>query len=187
MEMITFFNEFAKHPRNTGAIAPSTKGLARKMMDTINFNKAKTIVELGPGTGVFTRELLKQKKKDTLLILIEINETFSKKLQQEYANNPSVRVIQGSAENIKKYIEGLKTAEIDYVLSGLPFTSLPGDVSKRILQNVRDSLTREGKFITFQYSLVKKTFIQAFFPSIAAKKVWLNFPPAYVLSCIKGT
>ncbi|AZU60320.1 class I SAM-dependent methyltransferase [Neobacillus mesonae] len=185
MQMISFLNEFIKHPRSMGAVAPSSKKLARKMVDVINFNKAKTIVELGPGTGSFTKEIMKWKKKSTLLILIEINETFVRRLRKEYANDTSVHVIHGSAENIRKYLGELNLAATDYVLSGLPFTSLPSGVSKRILQNVRNSLTPRGKFITFQYSLVKKTFIQKYFPSIRAKKVWLNLPPAYVLSCNK--
>ncbi|PRP96639.1 hypothetical protein TUN_33030 [Bacillus sp. M21] len=74
---------------------------------------------------------------------------------------------------------------IDYVLSGLPFTSLPKEVSVRILSNVMELIHDNGKFITFQYSLLKKGVIQRFFPEITLKKVWLNFPPAYVLSCKK--
>ncbi len=91
----------------------------------------------------------------------------------------------GSAENIKKYMEEFHIECVDYVLSGLPFTSLPEEVSKRILNNVMESIHENGKFITFQYSLVKKGFIQHFFPEITLEKVWLNFPPAYVFSCKK--
>ncbi|PRP96638.1 hypothetical protein TUN_33020 [Bacillus sp. M21] len=64
MQLITFLSEFIKNPKNTGAIAPSSKILATKMVDTINFETAKCIVELGPGTGVFTKEIIKRKKKE---------------------------------------------------------------------------------------------------------------------------
>jgi phosphatidylethanolamine/phosphatidyl-N-methylethanolamine N-methyltransferase len=185
MHLNSFLNEFVKHPRNTGAIAPSSKILARMMIDPIQFNRTKIIIELGPGTGSFTKEIMKKKRKDTLLILIEINEIFFNRLRQEYAHDSSVHVIHGSAENIEKFMDELEITDIDYVISGLPFTSLPIDVSKRILQNIRDILAPNGKFITFQYSLVKKSFIQGFFPSIVSTKVWLNFPPAYVFSCNK--
>lgn len=57
MQLITFLHEFIKHPKHTGAIAPSSKILARKMVDVIDFNRAKCIVELGPGTG-FSRKKL---------------------------------------------------------------------------------------------------------------------------------
>ncbi len=181
--MITFINEFIKHPRYIGALMPSSAMLAKNMIAAINFEHSKTIVELGPGTGAFTEKIAKQKKKETLLILIEINGTFVKNLKQQYAQDPSVQVIHGSAENLKKYLEVLNVDRVDYVLSGLPFASMPLDVSERVLRNVRDSLLHSGKFITFQYSLVKKKFIQRFFPRIIEKRVLLNFPPAFVLSC----
>ncbi|EOQ18672.1 class I SAM-dependent methyltransferase [Bacillus cereus] len=185
MQLINFLAEFIKHPRNTGAIVPSSHILARKMVDAIDFETAKYIVELGPGTGSFTKEIMKRKKKKTVFILVEINEVFFKELQKKFKDDSSVIVIHDSAENIKQYMEELNIENIDYVLSGLPFTSLPENVSERILGNVMEALQENGEFITFQYSLVKKEFIQYFFPNITLKKVWLNFPPAYVLSCKK--
>ena len=187
MQLITFLTEFIKHPKNTGAIAPSSNILSKKMVDAINFEKAQYIVELGPGTGSFTREIMKRKKAETIFILIEINEIFFEKLQKQFEGDASVVVIHGSAENIQKYMEELKIEKVDYILSGLPFTSLPKEVSFRILKNVMETLQENGEFITFQYSLVKKEFIQAFFPEISLKKVWLNFPPAYVFSCRRET
>ncbi|GCF76119.1 SAM-dependent methyltransferase [Bacillus cereus] len=186
MQLITFLHEFIKHPKHTGAVAPSSKILAKKMVNIIDFNRAKCIVELGPGTGVFTKEIMKRKKKETIFLLIEINEVFCKELTRKFKNEQNVIVIHGSAENIKKYMKELNIDYIDYVLSGLPFTSLPEEVSKRILNNVMEAIHENGEFITFQYSLVKKGFIQHFFPEITLEKVWLNFPPAYVFSCKKG-
>ncbi|MBJ8204112.1 methyltransferase domain-containing protein [Bacillus cereus] len=185
MQLITFLHEFIKHPKHTGAIAPSSKKLAKKMVDVIDFNRAKCIVELGPGTGVFTKEIMKRKKKETIFLLIEINEVFCKKLKRKFKDEQNVIVVHGSAENIKKYMEEFNIKCIDYILSGLPFTSLPEEVSKRILNNAMEVIHENGEFITFQYSLVKKGFIEHFFPEITLEKVWLNFPPAYVFSCKK--
>ncbi|OQR53941.1 class I SAM-dependent methyltransferase [Bacillus sp. CDB3] len=185
MQLITFLTEFIKHPKHTGAVAPSSKILAKKMVDVIDFNRAECIVELGPGTGAFTKEIMKRKKKETVLLLIEINEVFFKELKRKFKGEQNIIVIHGSAENIKKYMKELNIDYIDYVLSGLPFTSLPEEVSKRILNNVMEAIHENGEFITFQYSLVKKGFIQHFFPEITLKKVWLNVPPAYVFSCKK--
>lgn len=184
--MITFLNEYIRHPRTTGAIAPSSKYLARKMAEQIDYKKTKTIVELGPGTGGFTKEILKRKAPGTILILIEINETFVKQLQNQFKDIPNLHIIHGSAENMKDYLKELHLPKIDVVLSGLPFTSMPVAVSKNILSRIEDTLDYQGSFITFQYSLVKKAFIQQFFPSISLKKVWGNLPPAYVLSCKKA-
>lgn len=102
--------------------------------------------------------------------MIEINEVFFKKLQKQFKDDPNVLVIHGSAENIKKYIKELQIEKVDYVLSGLPFTSLPTEVSSRILSSVMESLSEDGEFITFQYSLARKAFIQTFFQEISLKR-----------------
>lgn len=182
MQLITFLAEFIKHPKTIGAISPSSKKLARKMVETICFKNAQCIVELGPGTGSFTKELIKRKERSTKLILIENNEVFYEKLRKQFEQEPSVIVIHGSAEDLCMYMTALNIEKIDYVVSGLPFTSLNPAVSSRILGNVKDCL-KDGKFITFQYSLVRKSFIQNFFEDITHEKVWINLPPAYVLSC----
>ncbi|MCM3736113.1 methyltransferase domain-containing protein [Bacillus cytotoxicus] len=185
MQLITFLAEFIKHPKHIGAIAPSSKILAKKMVDTIDFEDAEYIVELGPGTGVFTKEIMKRKQKHTKFILIEINEVFVRDLQKQFGYDPNFFVIHGSAEEIQAYMRELQIDKVDYVLSGLPFTSLPMEVSTRILSNVMDVLQEHGEFITFQYSLIRKSFIQKFFPQVSVTKVWFNFPPAYVLDCRK--
>ena len=131
------------------------KILAKKMVDVIDFNKAKCIVELGLVQG-FYKEIMKRKKKETIFLLIEINEVFCKELKRKFKNEQNVIVVHGSAENIKKYMEEFHIEYVDYVLSGLPFTSLPEEVSKRILNNVMEAIHENGEFITFQYSLVKK-------------------------------
>ncbi len=185
MQFITFLTEFIKHPKNIGAISPSSKKLAEKMVKTICFEKAQCIVELGPGTGSFTNELMKRKEKTTKLILIENNGVFCEKLRKQFANQPSVTVIYGSAENLINYMKELNIEKIDYVVSGLPFTSLNPAMSSRILRAVKECLV-DGEFITFQYSLVRKSFIQRYFEDISHEKVWINIPPAYVLSCKLG-
>ncbi len=97
-----------------------------------------------------------EKKKETIFLLIEINEVFCKELTRKFKDEQNVIVVHGSAENIKKYMEEFNIECVDYVLSGLPFTSLPEEVSKRILNNVMEAIHENGEFITFQYSLVKK-------------------------------
>lgn len=185
MNFITFFTEFIKHPKTIGAISPSSKKLAYKMIQPICFENAQCIVELGPGTGSFTRELVKRKNPETLLVLIEHNTAFCEKLRQKFANETNVVVIHGSAENLVKYMAEFQVEKIDYVISGLPFTSLEAEVSCSILKNVQGCL-HNGKFITFQYSLVKKSFFQKYFGDISHEKVWINMPPAYVFSCKLG-
>ena len=175
------FTEFLKHPRKIGAVAPSGKHLSAKMMTPIDFASAKVIVEYGPGTGSFTRELIARRKPDTVLILIEQNKAFYEQLRASFDSLPNLFIMHGSAENVGQYLEACGAHSADYFVSGLPFTSLPAAVSDSILNATKPALGQEGKFITFQYSLVKKKFFEQYFQLTDCLREIRNLPPAYVL------
>lgn len=162
---------------------PSSIFSAKKMVAPIDFNQANIIVEIGAGTGVFTEELVRRKQVDTTLIVIEINESFAKQLKEKYITNHSVIVINNSAENMNEHI--LDIGKVDYVISGIPFASLPRQLSSKILQNVSLALKENGKFITIQYTKKQLQFISSFFNSFQIEKVYLNIPPAYIVTCDK--
>jgi len=183
MNRVRFIIEYIKSPRTVGAIAPSSARLAEEMVGEIDFKSANCIVEYGPGTGVFTEKLIARKKEDTLLIIIENNQEFCNNLRNIYKNKKNVMIINDGAENIKGYLTGLNIKQVDYIVSGLPFTSLPKNISNTILHNTREILNNNGEFITFQYSLVKKILFKSYFESIRVNKVRFNIPPAYVLKC----
>lgn len=178
-----FLIEYLKSPRTIGAVAPSSKKLAEKMSRDIDFERAKCIVEYGPGTGVFTEKLMKKLKKHTILLLIEYNEDFCKQLEEKYGEHGNVIIVNDSAENVDKYLEKYNIDEVDYVVSGLPFASLPKNVSSKILETTKEILKKNGLFITFQYTLLKKGYIASYFENIRLDRVVLNIPPAYVLKC----
>ena len=175
------FAEFLKHPRRIGAIAPSGKHLSAKMMTPIDFASAKVIVEYGPGTGSFTRELVSRRRSDTTLILIEQNKAFCEQMRATFGSLPNLFIMHGGAENVGQYLTAFGVHSADYVVSGLPFASLPAAVSDNILNATKLALGQEGKFITFQYSLVKKKFLERYFQITDCLKVIKNLPPAYVL------
>ena len=176
-----FFIEYLKSPRRIGAVAPSGINLSRKMMQPIDFTSASVIVEYGPGTGSFTKELIKRRKPDTALILIEQNERFCEELKKKYSDQPNLHLINGYAENVVQYLEEHGFEKADYIVSGLPFTSLPGKVSDSILTATKKAIGNSGIFITFQYSLVKKKFFEKYFKIVCYLKEIKNLPPAYVL------
>jgi phospholipid N-methyltransferase len=183
VKYIKFLLEYIKSPRTVGAVAPSSERLARKMVSNIEFCNAKCIVEYGPGTGVFTDKIVESKNSDTLLILFECNKVFCRQLENRYNGYDNIVIINDSAENVDKYLEKYNIKNVDYVVSGLPFASLPKSVSNKILKKTRTVLKDGGLFITFQYTLLKKSYIAGFFKEIELEKVVLNVPPAYVLKC----
>jgi phospholipid N-methyltransferase len=183
MEISNFIKQYIKNPKTVGAIAPSSEKLAYKMVEDINFLNASCIVEYGPGTGVFTEKILNKKKDGTIFIAIEYNTEFYKILKEKFKDETNFILINDSAENLKEYLNTYNIYKVDYIVSGLPFASLPYDLSKRILSTTKETLKGKGEFITFQYSLFKMKLFKSYFGKIKRKKVILNLPPAYVLKC----
>lgn len=183
MKNLLFLLQYITKPRTTGAIVPSSKYLAEKMINKIDFDNAQYIVEYGPGTGVFTNEIIKRKKQNTIVLLIEYNSNFYNNLQKKYKDIDNLYIVHGSVENIDKYLKDFNIPYIDYVVSGLPFASLPKNISSTILEKTNTLLKKDGNFITFQYTLFMKKYINQYFSSINIKREYRNIPPAYVLNC----
>lgn len=183
MEILSFIKQYITKPRTVGAILPSSKYLASQMIKNIDFNSASYIVEYGPGTGVFSEKIIKKRKRHTIILLFESNKEFYDLLKEKYKYEPNLYIINDSAEYIGKYIIRYDIPWIDYIVSGLPFASLPQNVSSNILKQTKKYLKKDGKFITFQYTLLKKDFIGQYFNEVNIKRELRNVPPAYVFCC----
>lgn len=169
--------------RTVGAVAPSSIYLANKMLKYVDFQAAKVIVEYGPGTGAFTAEIIKRKQPKTKLFVIEQNQVFSEVLTKKYAHHREVYFINDSVERVEEILKQHNAKGVDYVISGLPFAALPTHISETILAKTTKLLGSHGTFITFQYTLFKKSYINRFFKQIAITKEYRNIPPAYVFCC----
>lgn len=119
---VLFFLEFSRKARTTGSVFPSSRFLVNKMLAPISFADVKTIVELGPGTGVMTREILKRQKKDTKLFAFEINERFFEGLVR--IEDPRFIPIFDSAESMKKHLSTFGLSSVDCIISSLPLASI---------------------------------------------------------------
>ncbi|MFJ7406230.1 MULTISPECIES: class I SAM-dependent methyltransferase [unclassified Lysinibacillus] len=183
MKNLSFLYQFIVNPKKIGAILPSSSFLGDKMIEKIDFKEARFIVEYGPGTGVFTEKLLKKRNPNTVILLVENNIKFCSLLKERYKGKDNVYIKCGSAENIEQYLKEFNIPCVDYVISGLPFSSLPNKISYEILLNTTKIIKDNGVFITFQYTKLKKAFIKQFFAKLDIAKEYRNWPPAYIFSC----
>ena len=179
--MWQFLKEYLSAPGTIGAIAPSSRHLAASMTASIDFDKAHCIVEYGAGTGVFTRAVAARKRRDAAYIVIEQNERFYEIMKKQFHGMPGVALIHGDAGNVCGFLREQGFRHADYIISGLPFTSLPRQVSHRILSQTQKAIGTEGVFITFQYTQLRKAFLENYFNIQRIARVWRNLPPAYVL------
>ncbi|AIZ64201.1 hypothetical protein PK28_11835 [Hymenobacter sp. DG25B] len=179
--MPSFLEEFFRNPATVGSMVPSSRELTEQVMEPIDFTRAQCIVEYGPGTGVFTDVLMQRRQPDTAIVLIEVNRRFCQLLQKRYAGHAHVHIIHGSADKTTEYLRQRNLPPADFVVCGLPFTSLPRRLGWRILENTRQALQPAGRLILFQYSLRNKKLFGRFFQLLSNVHVLLNIPPAYVL------
>ena len=179
-----FFKESIKNYKTTGTITPSSKHLASRMLKKINFKTADVIVELGPGNGAITKHILKKIHPKATLICFEINDAFYNELLK--INHPQLVVLKASAENILEELEKLNLTKACHVVSSLPLTIIPPQISNRILKNAFKSLSHQGTYIQYQYNLSYFRKLKLVFgKKIALDFEPLNLPPAFVYRCVK--
>jgi phosphatidylethanolamine/phosphatidyl-N-methylethanolamine N-methyltransferase len=179
-----FLKQFFKERKVVGAVSPSTKFLGEKMLASIDFDKARHLVELGPGTGVFTDIIIQRMHKDAKLLVLELNNDFYEKLNKRI-DDPRVQVIHDSAENISKYLEEEAQTKQDAVISSLPLMVFSAPLRQAVVDAAYACIRPHGNYVQFQYSLQSKKFLENIFKTVKVTFTVKNFPPAFVYSCQK--
>ncbi|MCH8003263.1 MAG: methyltransferase [Nanoarchaeota archaeon] len=180
---LVFFSNFLKKPKEVAAVTPSSKYVINKITKNIDFNKSKCIIEYGPGVGTITKEILKNLNQDAKLICFESNKKFCKFLNQDL-EDPRLIIINDSAEKLNFYLEKLNINNIDYILSGIPFSLIKKEIKKEIIKKTRDNLRIGGKFIIYQqYNWHLKKYLDIYFKKISTKVELRNIPPTLLYIC----
>lgn len=179
--LFIFGRELFINPGSTGAACPSSPFLANKMASYIPSTEKGWIIEVGAGTGAVTQALINHGVAPQRLISIEMSPTLSRHLAERF---PEAHVKQGDAADLASIITqvtGQSRPPIRYIVSSLPFRSLPDKVSEKIIAQIESVLEDDGKLIQFTYDLRNNDFHHfANFEREASSIVLLNFPPARV-------
>src|SRR3990167_7128206 len=112
---LLLFKHFLKNPKEVGAIVPSSSFLTEEIIKNIDFKNTKTIIELGPGLGVFTKAILKNARKDAHVYCIEVNKTFCATLRKEI-NDERLSVINRRAENLSIILQEHKIKKVQCIV-----------------------------------------------------------------------
>lgn len=182
---------FVRKPTRTGAIAPSSRELAEVMIAEMGLATADTVVELGAGTGVFTRLIAERAKPGATVLAFEIDARLAGELD---GTIPGVRIVNDSAEAIADHLAAAGRSSADSILSGLPWASFSRKLQQTLLASVLGALRPGGLFATFAYIPAAwfppgrrfRAMLAGGFQSVETTRVvWRNVPPAFVYRCRK--
>jgi phospholipid N-methyltransferase len=180
-----FLRGFFKNPVMVGSIIPSSRVLIEKMLEPVDWANTKLFVEYGPGVGTFTRPVLERLAPDATLVTIDTSPDFTRYLKQSI-DDPRLVAVTGSAADVEKIIAERNLGSADYVLSGLPFSTLPPGVGDAIAKATATVIRPGGAFLVYQFSPKVRQFIQPYFAQIERGFEWINVPPATLFWAYKG-
>lgn len=171
-----FFREFLRHPAMIGSIIPSSRRTIESMLAPVDWAKTKLFVEYGPGVGTFCGTILDHLAPDATLLVIDTNPTFIAYLRRKFADSRFIAA-NGSAADVNDIIAAYGFDQADYILSGLPFSTLPPGVGEAIAEATHRALRAGGSFLVYQYSPYVLRLIEPLFESIDRDLEWWNIPP----------
>jgi phosphatidylethanolamine/phosphatidyl-N-methylethanolamine N-methyltransferase len=178
---LLFWRRYLHRPLGVGGVAPSGASLAEAMVTTLAPEADDIVVEIGPGTGPFTRALLAAGVNPSQLILIEFDPEFVRHLRQRF---PGVTVLHGDAAELPRLLREQGHEKVPKILSGLPLRSMPQSVRAAITRAVATSLAARGTLVQFSYflapPLVEAEVKACGLTGRRAKTVMANIPPAFV-------
>lgn len=177
-----FARNFLKYPSMLGSVVPSSRFLVKDLMAQIDWDRARVLVEFGPGVGTITREVLKRMRHDAVLVVIELNQDFVHYLSATI-RDPRLRVVHGSAAHVRRVLMEQGIAPADYIISSLPYSLLPETLRQEIVSESRHALKAQGSLLVFQYSRMLLPYLRSSFSSVKLEFQLFNILPAMIFHC----
>jgi phospholipid N-methyltransferase len=177
-----FAKNFLLHPLMLGSFMPSSRFLIRTVLGELDFARARVIVEYGPGVGTFTHEILSRMRPDAMLVALETNREFVEFLQRS-TPDPRLHVVHGSAATDERALAAHGARRADFVISGIPFSTLPAAEREAVLHATRAVLQPQGAFLVYQFSPMVLASLRQVFSHVRRGFQPLNMPPAQLFYC----
>lgn len=175
---------FLTQGKKIASFAPSSRFMARKLLDGIDWANTQTIVELGAGTGPITTVMTKLARPETKLIVIELDPILCSRLRERFRNAANVDVILGDATRLGELLAERGIRQVDHVISGLPLPSFPAAARDAVLEVAARTIVPNGTFrqITVM-PLVYYKLYRRYFDDVRFRFVPFNLPPGGVYVC----
>lgn len=182
-QMLLFARNFFKHPVMLGSVIPSSRFLIEEVLRQVDWERARVFVEYGPGVGTFTGEILRRMHPEATLVVLETNREFVDFLRSSIGDE-RLHVIHGSAADVQEELARLGFSSADYIVSGIPFSTMPEEVRASILCATRNALDPQGAFLVYQFSARVLPYLEQVFRAVHRSFEPLNILPAHFFYCV---
>ncbi|HEX5387356.1 MAG TPA: methyltransferase domain-containing protein [Gemmatimonadales bacterium] len=181
-QLLLFGGNFFRHPRMLGSVVPSSRFVVSRVLGPIDWERARVLVEYGPGVGTMTASMLRRMRPDAALVVLETNPAFVRYLRRAFPD-PRLHVVHGSAEQAPDALRRLNLEQADYVVSGIPFSTIPAPVRERILRHTRELLDPAGLFLVYQFTRAVLPDLQRLYAEVREAFEPRNVLPARLFYC----
>ncbi|KAI1285712.1 hypothetical protein HDE_11575 [Halotydeus destructor] len=178
-QMYIFAKNFFKEPKVVASLFPSSHFLTDKVLAPVNWSTARLIVEYGPGIGNMSQEILRRMHPECKLVLFELNRDMAEFLQTAYTD-PRMMAFERSATDVENVLQENGLGKADYVISGVPFSQIPVNIGKQIVEATKMVLKPEGKFLVYQFRPNVLELLEPLFENIEKDFEPVNIPPLRV-------
>jgi phospholipid N-methyltransferase len=189
-ESIQFVTQAIRNPGTVGAVLPSSRALARRVMSGIEIDDGEVLLELGPGTGSMTSVCSERLPDPSCYFGIELEPSFVSMLNDRF---PALRFVQGSAMEATQHLfdAGIEHQDVRAVICGLPFGSIGPRLQDRMVVRLYKMMQPGTEFRCFQYlhafplplaRRFRRRMGERFGPCRVSRPVIANVPPAVVVT-----
>lgn len=180
-----FARNFFKNPRMLGSVIPSSRFLVNQLLRDVDWENARVIVEIGPGVGTISREILRRMRPDATLLVFEINDDFVQHLRHNLRDT-RMRILHRSGAEVHDALRELRLGEADYVFAGIPFSIMSDEDRMEVLRNSHSALRRGGVMMVYQFSGKVRADLEKLFGRVRRLFEPRNVLPAQVFHCVKA-
>lgn len=181
-QLVLFARNFFRYPKLLGSLVPSSPFLVKHVLSLVDWERARVVVEYGPGVGTLTQEILKRIRPDATLVAIELNPCFVDFLRHEIADD-RLRIVYGSAADVRRILRELNLPHADYIISGIPYTLLPDGVRRVVTRETHHVLHPEGAFVVYQFTRTVLPYLRPTFANVQQDFNLFNILPARIYYC----
>ena len=181
-QLLLFGRNFLKHPKMLGSLIPSSRFLVNRLLGQVDWSRAGVVVEYGPGVGTFTAEILRRLRPDATLVVIETNGDFVRHLRHTVRDD-RLHVVHGSAADTSEVLADKGLAHADYIISGIPFTTIPSPIREEILRATHAALHPTGAFLVYQFTRAVLPYLHQVFTLVHQEFEPRNIMPARLFYC----